>query len=104
MVLQFEYGAYLKTHHSVWRFDFDSKKKGHLTPKPISLLNTIIEHCTDEGDVVLDCFGGSGSTAVSAIETNRRYYLIEKEEKYFNICKERIEEANDKLNAGRLPI
>ncbi len=80
-----------RTHHSVWQYDFDSKKMGHLTPKPIELLKNVILHCTDEGDTVLDCFGGSGSTAVACIETNRDYILIEREEKYVNISKERIQ-------------
>ena len=79
-----------RTHHSVWQYDFDSKKMGHLTPKPIELLKNIIVHCTDPGDLVLDCFGGSGSTAVACVETNRNYFLIEREQKYVEIAKERI--------------
>ena len=82
-----------KTHHSIWQYDFDSKKLGHLTPKPIELLKNIIIHCTDEGDTVLDCFGGSGSTAVACIETNRDYVLIEREPKYIKISEERIRNA-----------
>lgn len=88
-----------KNSHSIWQYDFDSKKTGHLTPKPINLLKNIILHCTDPGDIVLDCFGGSGSTAVACIETNRNYYLIEKEEKYIDIAQERI----DRYSA-RLPV
>lgn len=79
-----------KNSHSVWKYDFDSKKMGHLTPKPIELLKNIIVHCTDPGDFVLDCFGGSGSTAVACIETNRNYFLIERDEKYIEISKDRI--------------
>jgi hypothetical protein len=79
-----------RTHHSVWQYDFDSKKMGHLTPKPIELLSTIIKHCTEPGDLVLDCFGGSGSTAISAINTQRDYLLIEREQKYVDITLERI--------------
>ena len=79
-----------RTHHSVWQYDFDSKKMGHLTPKPIELLKNIIVHCTDPGDLVLDCFGCSVSTAVACVETNRNYFLIEREQKYVEIAKERI--------------
>ena len=79
-----------RTHHSVWQYDFDSKKMGHLTPKPIELLSTIIKHTTEPGDLVLDCFGGSGSTAISAINTQRDYLLIEREQKYVDIALERI--------------
>ena len=86
-----------KTHHSVWQYDFDSEKMGHLTPKPINLLKTIIEHCTNPGDLVLDCFGGSGSTAIACLETGRNYFLIEKEEKYVEIAKKRIAGIEDRL-------
>lgn len=79
-----------KNSHSVWQCDFDSKKMGHLTPKPTEILKKIILHCTDPGDLVLDCFGGSGSTAVACIETGRDYLLIEREEKYIEIANKRI--------------
>jgi site-specific DNA-methyltransferase (adenine-specific) len=82
-----------KNSHSIWQFDFDSKKQGHLTPKPIELLKNIIVHCTDPGDLVLDCFGGSGSTAVACVETDRNYLLIEREQKYVEISARRISEA-----------
>jgi len=82
-----------RTHHSVWNYDFDSKKLGHITPKPIALLSNIILHCTNPGDIVLDCFGGSGSTAVACIQNDRKYVLIEKEEKYIQISKERISQG-----------
>lgn len=80
-----------KTHHSVWNYDIDKNKQGHITPKPVDLLKNIILHCTDPGDVVLDCFGGSGSLAVAAIQTKRKYILIEKEEKYIDIANKRID-------------
>jgi site-specific DNA-methyltransferase (adenine-specific) len=81
-----------KTHHSVWNFDIDKNKRGHITPKPIDLLKNIILHCTDPNDIVLDCFGGSGSTAVAALQTNRNYILIEKEKSYIEIINQRIDE------------
>tara|TARA_A100001515_G_scaffold98109_1_gene78996 strand:- start:59 stop:973 length:915 start_codon:yes stop_codon:yes gene_type:complete len=81
-----------RTHHSVWNYDFDRKKMGHITPKPVDLLENIIKHCSDEGDIVLDCFGGSGSTAVACIRNNRRYILIEKEKEYVEISAQRIKQ------------
>lgn len=80
-----------KSSHSVWQYNFDSKKQGHLTPKPIDLLKNIIGHCTEPGDLVLDCFGGSGSTAIACIESDRKYYLIERDPEYVEIAKRRIE-------------
>jgi len=81
----------LNTSHSVWNYDLDSKKLGHLTPKPINLLKNIILHTTDENDIVLDCFAGSGSIGVACEQTNRNYILIEKEKKYYDLMKKRIE-------------
>ena len=37
------------------------RSKIHMTPKPIELLENIIKHTTDEGDILLDCFAGTGS-------------------------------------------
>jgi len=85
-----------RTHHSVWNYDFDKKKVGHITPKPVNLLVNIIEHCSNPGDLVLDCFGGSGSTAVACIRSKRKYFLIEKEEEYVKISQDRILEENKK--------
>ncbi|MBP8016953.1 site-specific DNA-methyltransferase [Candidatus Gracilibacteria bacterium] len=79
-----------KTHHSVWNYDLDHKKYGHITPKPVNLIENIILHTTDENDICLDCFGGSGSLAVAAIKTNRQYILIEKNENYCKIANDRI--------------
>jgi site-specific DNA-methyltransferase (adenine-specific) len=66
----------------------------HPTQKPIALLEDLIKTYSNENDLVVDLTCGSGSTAVAAINTNRRYIAIEKEEKYYNIAQERIKEAN----------
>lgn len=72
----------LKTDHSVWNYNIAPRNKIHITPKPIDLLKNIILHTTDEEDIVLDCFAGSGSTGYASLETNRKCILIEKERKY----------------------
>ena len=71
-----------KTSHSVWNYDMAKRNKVHITPKPIDLLENIIKHTTDEGDLMLDCFAGSGSFGKAAQNTNRNCILIEKEPKY----------------------
>ena len=71
-----------KTSHSVWNYDMAKRNKVHITPKPIDLLENIIKHTTDEGDLMLDCFAGSGSFGKAAQNTNRHCILIEKEPKY----------------------
>lgn len=74
---------------TVQKFQYD-KEKLHPTQKPISLCEYIIKTYTNEGDLVLDSCAGSGSTGVAAKSLNRRYILIEKEQKYFDIIKERL--------------
>jgi site-specific DNA-methyltransferase (adenine-specific) len=85
-----------KTDHSIMNYDIETKQ-GHITPKPIKLLENIILHLTDENDSVLDCFGGSGSLAVAAQNLNRKWVLIEKEEEYCMITKRRLNEVQLKL-------
>ena len=46
---------------------------------------------SDEGDVILDPFMGSGTTGVACINTNRKFIGIELDKEYFNIAKKRIE-------------
>ena len=71
------------------------KKYKHPTQKPVKLMEDIIKISSNENDLVLDCFMGSGSTGVACVNTNRNFIGIEKEEKYFNIAKERIEKASN---------
>lgn len=68
----------------------DSQSRLHPTQKPIALLEYLIKTYTNENELILDNCMGSGSTGVAAININRRFIGIEKEEKYFNIAKERI--------------
>ena len=65
--------------------------KLHPTQKPVSLCEYLIKTYTNEYDTVLDNCMGSGSTIVACINTNRKYIGIEKELKYFEIAKKRIE-------------
>ena len=73
----------------------------HPTQKPVPLFEYLIKTYTNEGDTVLDNCAGSGTTGVACINTSRNYILIEKEEKYFEICKRRTAEAMAKFNDGQ---
>jgi len=68
-------------------------KSYHPTEKPTDILEYLINTYSNENDLVLDNTCGSGSCGVAAINTNRRFIGIEKDEKYFNIACDRIEEA-----------
>lgn len=72
----------------------DKKKYGHPTVKPLSILENLVVNSSQEGEVVLDCFMGSGSTGVACLNTNRNFIGIELDEGYFKIAKERIEGVN----------
>ena len=74
----------------------DKKKYGHPTVKPLSILENLIVNSSQEGEVVLGCFMGSGSTGVACFNTNRNFIGIELDEGYFNIAQNRIEEAANK--------
>ncbi|MFA6816477.1 MAG: site-specific DNA-methyltransferase [Lentisphaeria bacterium] len=71
--------------------------KLHPTQKPVALLEYLIKTYTLEGETVLDNTMGSGSTGVACINTNRNFIGIEKDDKYFEIAKDRIEKAKENL-------
>jgi len=66
----------------------------HPTQKPVALLEYLIKTYTNDSETVLDFTMGSGSTGVACMNTNRNFIGIELDEKYFEIAKERIKEAN----------
>lgn len=68
-------------------------KNVHPTQKPVALLEYLIKTYTNENETVLDNCMGSGSTGVACINTNRNFIGIELDEDYFNIAKDRIENA-----------
>ena len=69
----------------------------HPTQKPVELFNYLIKTYTNENDIVLDNCMGSGTTAISAIDTNRKFIGFEndKENGYFNMINERIKTTNN---------
>lgn len=79
---------------SVLMFKKDIQKEAlHPTQKPVALLEWLIKSYTNEGDIVLDNCMGSGSTGVACVNTNRDFIGMELDKEYFQIAKERIENA-----------
>lgn len=68
----------------------------HPTCKPIEFVQRHIEHATQPGDVVLDCFLGSGTTAIASKRAGRKYIGFEINEEYYNIAKDRLNGINQK--------
>ena len=80
----------------VWEFKrVSGKKQLHQNQKPVELLEQCIRYHSNEGDVILDCFMGSGSTGVACKNTNRSFIGIELDRNYFDIANNRIAELFD---------
>lgn len=76
----------------VWKFQRDILTSNlHPTQKPVKLLEELIKTFSNENDTILDNCMGSGTCGVACKNLNRNFIGIEKDEKYFNIAKERIE-------------
>ena len=72
------------------------KKCGkHPTQKPMEILEKIVLASTDEGDLILDPFNGSGTTGIVANKLNRKYIGIEKEKEFLDLTIRRKEEYNE---------
>ena len=78
-----------KTHHSVWNYEI-APKIGHVTPKPVPLIENIINHSSNPNDIILDPFIGSGTTAIACINTGRNYIGFELNKEYYELAKNRI--------------
>ena len=74
------------------------QKMKHSCEKPIPLLEDLILELSDENNIILDCFMGSGSTGEACLCNNRKFIGVEIDEKYFNIAKDRIEKCLDNIN------
>jgi site-specific DNA-methyltransferase (adenine-specific) len=94
------YGAY--TNHrevntgfrypkQIQKFNVVERGTVHPTQKPVALFEYLIKTYTNEGDLVLDNCAGSGTTGVACIRTGRDFILMEKEQKYVDIIKGRLE-------------
>lgn len=81
----------------------DKEKYKHPTVKPLEIMQNIITNSSREDDVVLDCFMGSGTTGEACVNTGRRFIGMEKEQKYFEIAKQRIDEAAFSYAMEKLP-
>lgn len=68
----------------------DKKSFRHPTIKPLPFVKNHLMHSTNEGDIILDCYCGSGTTCVAAKELNRQFIGIEINEEYWKIANDRI--------------
>jgi len=84
---------------AVWYIPSVRANDDHVAKFPVELPRRVIQLLSDPGDIVLDCFVGSGTTAVSCILENRRYIGIEKDPKYVKNARKACQKAIEaKLN------
>jgi len=81
---------------SVLQFDKPLKSDLHPTMKPIALLSELIKDVTEVDNIVLDIFGGSGSTLIACEQTDRKCYMMELDPKYCSVIIERWENLTGK--------
>jgi DNA modification methylase len=70
---------------TIWEFDRPFRNEFHPTMKPVPLISYPIKNSSKIGDIVLDSFGGSGSTLIACEETDRICYTMELDEKYADV-------------------
>lgn len=92
-----ERDGFLDWTKSIWDMQTESARKvGHPAPFPVELPRRLIDLYTFEGEVILDPFMGSGTTALAALESGRTYVGYEVEADYVRIAEERIRSWKDK--------
>ena len=78
--------------------DRETKSRNiHPTVKPLTLMNYLVVLGSRKGDVVLEPFAGSGTTALACVSQERNYIAIEREEEYYDIAKARLEKVEEPL-------
>jgi DNA modification methylase len=75
----------------VWYFPSVRANDDHEAKFPLELPLRVIKMLTEPNDIVLDCFMGSGTTAIAAIQEDRKYIGIDTEEKYVNLARSKLE-------------
>ena len=88
-----------RSQTTIWNFDKPKKNKNHPTSKPLDLLAYPIGNSSQENAIVIDTFGGSGSTLMTCEQTNRICYTMELDEKYASVILRRyVEDTDDAEN------
>ena len=84
----------VRIYHQLWNGmirEGEHEKRVHPTQKPIRMLSEILQDFTDGGDIILDVFGGSGSTLIACEQTGRTCYMAELSPEYVDVIIARYE-------------
>jgi len=96
----FNYAVAKKLNHgkqlrNMWHFPYPARSERrfgkHPSQKPVKLIGQIVLIATKKGDLILDCFAGSGTTGVVAHSYGRRYVMVESHPEYVEIARARLE-------------
>lgn len=71
--------------------------KYHITEKPLNFIEKLLLNSSKENDIVLDPFMGSATTGIACINTNRKFIGIEKDDRYFKIATNRVQDNSLKI-------
>ncbi len=86
-----------KQMRNMWEFPYPSKTERqhgrHPSQKPLEVIARIVRIATRPGDLILDCFGGSGTTGVAAQSLERQWVMIESNPEYVEVAQARLEAA-----------
>lgn len=85
-----------RTQSTILEFDRPKQSTLHPTMKPIDLIAKLIKNSSKENDIILDLFGGSGSTIIAAEQLNRCCYTMELDPKYCDVIVKRWETLTNK--------
>ena len=84
---------------TIWNFNKPKRNENHPTSKPLDLLSYPIRNSSQENAIVIDTFGGSGSTLMACEQTNRICFTLELDEKYASVILRRyVEDTGDAEN------
>jgi DNA modification methylase len=85
-----------RNQSDVWFYNKPNKSDLHPTMKPVELCKRAILNSSKTDDIILDCFGGSGSTLIASEQTNRRCRMIELDQKYVDVIVKRWQNLTNK--------
>ena len=85
-----------RTQSTILEFDRPKQSTLHPTMKPIDLIAKLIKNSSKENDIILDLFGGSGSTIIASEQLNRNCYTMELDPKYCDVIVKRWEKLTNK--------
>lgn len=81
----------------IYKMPSEKQFREHPTQKPLKLFEMILRDYSNENDLILDCFSGSGTTAVACHNLKRRFICIEKDKDYYDASVERLKNAQAQM-------